>query len=208
MGFVTNSGQVCLAGTRLLVQRGIHERFCELLAQAIGKIRVGVDEPFPTLGPLANRAQYQKVLGYFDLARREGARVLAGGEPATGGSLADGLYVKPTLYGGVHNDMRIAREEIFGPVGVVIPFDSEDDAIRMANDTEYGLAAGIWTSNLSRAHRVAAQLQAGQVYVNHYQDAGVEQPMGGYKTSGIGREKGMVALQQYTQLKNVSVRLI
>lgn len=208
MGFVINSGQVCLAGTRLLVQRGIHDRFCELLAQAIAKVPVGVDQPFPTLGPLANRAQYEKVLGYFDLARREGARLLAGGEAATRGSLANGLYVKPTLYADVHNDMRIAREEIFGPVGVVIPFDSEDDAIRIANDTEYGLAAGVWTSNLSRAHRIAAQLQAGQVYVNHYQDAGVEQPMGGYKMSGIGREKGMAALQQYTQLKNVSMRLI
>jgi aldehyde dehydrogenase (NAD+) len=207
LGFVANSGQICLAGTRILVQRSIHDQFCELLAGAMKTIPIGREKPFPCLGPIANQTQFEKVLGYFDVAAEEGARLMCGGDRASGEGLEKGFYVEPTLYAGVESSMRIAREEIFGPVGVVMPFEDEEEAIALANDTEYGLAAGIWTTNLGRAHRVAARVQAGQIYVNYYLETGVEHPLGGYKKSGIGREKGIIALKQYTQLKNISIKL-
>ena len=144
---------------------------------------------------------------YFDIARSEGARAVAGGEPVRNPAWGEGWFVPPTIYADVRNDMRIAREEVFGPVLVVIPFEDEAEAIRIANDTEYGLAAGIWTQNLSRAHRVAAAVEAGQIYINEYQAGGVETPLGGFKASGYGREKGIEALHHYTQLKCVTIKL-
>lgn len=203
MGFVANSGQICLAGTRILVQRSIYEEVAQKLAGAMAMIPLGRDLPAPSLGPIANRAQYEKVLGYFEIAKQDGATLIAGGGPAKD----RGLYIAPTLYGDVDMSMRIAREEIFGPVGVLIPFDAEEDAITVANDTDYGLAAGVWTRDVSRVHRVTSALQAGQVYVNTYFEMGVESPLGGYKNSGIGREKGLMALKQYTQTKNVVIQL-
>ncbi len=205
--FVGNSGQICLAGTRVLIQKSIYEEFSHMLQAAIGGIPLGIDKPFPCLGPLASEAQFEKVMGYFDIAKQDGATLLIGGERASGDNLDQGYYVQPTIYGDVKNNMRIAREEIFGPVAVLIPFEDEDEAIAIANDTEYGLAAGIWTENLSRAHRVGARLQAGQIYVNYYIESSVEHPLGGYKKSGIGREKGTIALTQYAQLKNISIKL-
>ncbi len=207
MGFVANTGQVCLAGTRVIVQRSIYDQFCKMLAGAISMVPLGIDKPFPALGPIANQMQFEKVLSYFDVAKQDGAKLLAGGERATGEGLDGGFYIKPTVYADVNNQMRIAREEIFGPVGVVIPFDTEEEAIAIANDTEFGLAAGVWTRDLGRAHRVAGKVEAGQVYVNYYLESSVEHPLGGHKKSGIGHEKGMTAIKQYCQMKNISMKI-
>lgn len=204
--FVINAGQVCLAGTRLLVQASIHDAAVEQLAAAVAAVKVG-PQPEAMVGPITTRAQYDRVRSYFDIARQDGARAIVGGSLDARDEWNEGWFVPPTVYAGVTNGMRIAREEIFGPVLVVIPFTDEAEAIRIANDTDYGLAAGIWTQNLSRAHRVAAALEAGQIYVNEYQAGGVETPLGGYKNSGYGREKGIEALHHYTQLKCVTIKL-
>lgn len=204
--FILNAGQICLAGTRLLVQESIHDTFVKGLVAGVANVKVGPD-PDCQVGPITTHSQYERVCNFFEIAVSEGAKVECGGTAEKKDSWGEGWFLPPTIYSGVTSDMRIAQEEIFGPVLVVIPFKDEEDAIRIANDTEYGLAAGIWTNNLGRAHRVARKIQAGQIYVNEYQAGGVETPLGGYKKSGYGREKGIESLHCYTQLKCVTMKI-
>jgi aldehyde dehydrogenase (NAD+) len=204
LAVVRNSGQSCFATTRLVVDRRVREQLVQLLAQRMAGLSVGHGLDEPDVGPLISEQQFRRVMGYVESARGSGAEVVTGGEriePA--GVRAGGHFVGPTLLQGVRNDMPVAREEIFGPVQSVLEFDSLEEAVSIANDTDYGLSAGIFTRDVATAHRVAAQLQAGQVQVNRYTGAGVEVPFGGYKNSGLGREKGIEAVHHYTQVKAV-----
>jgi aldehyde dehydrogenase (NAD+) len=204
--FTWNSGQWCAAGTRLLVQESIHDAFVEKLIAEVAALRVGPEED-ATSGPITTQAQYEKVQSYFEIAKKEGLTCAIGGEAMRGGKFGEGWYIKPTVYTGVNNDNVLAREEIFGPVVVVIPFKEESDAIRIANDSDLGLSAGIWSSNIGRVHRVAARLEAGRIVVNEYGGGFVQTPCGGFKQSGYGREQGIEALGHYTQLKSIIIRL-
>jgi aldehyde dehydrogenase (NAD+) len=201
-GFTTNAGQICSSGTRLLAHRTIHDKFVAALVARVEQIRTGVD-----MGPLITQNQYRQVQDYFQVAADEGVVTATGASLADDPALAGGFYVKPTVYTGVDNTMRIAREEIFGPVLVVIPFDTDDEAVAIANDSEYGLVAGLWTSDISRAITVSERLEAGQVFVNTWSTQAVQTPFGGHKNSGFGREKGIEALQHYSHVKCVTIKL-
>ncbi|WP_250454270.1 betaine-aldehyde dehydrogenase [Caballeronia sp. ATUFL_M2_KS44] len=203
-----SSGQVCTNGTRVFVQRGVIEAFEALIDERVKRIRIGApDDPDTNFGPLASAVQLQKVLAYIDSGKREGARLVAGGARLTDGAFARGHYVEPTVFADCRDDMRIVREEIFGPVMCLLVFDDEDEAIARANDTAYGLAAGVVSENLSRAHRVIHRLDAGICWINTWGESPAEMPVGGYKQSGIGRENGIVTLNAYTRIKSVQVEL-
>ncbi|MBJ3762052.1 aldehyde dehydrogenase [Maribius pontilimi] len=201
-GFTLNAGQVCSAGTRILVQRSIYEEFTQKLAAETAKIKPGEN-----LGPIITPAQFQRVQSYFKVAEEDGARVLAGGKVAKVKGQEEGFYVEPTVYADVDNAMRIAQEEVFGPVGVAIPFDTEEDAIRIANDSDYGLIGTLWSRDISRALRVADRIEAGQIFVNIWNTMSVQTPFGGHKNSGYGREKGIEAIHHYSHLKTVTVKI-
>jgi acyl-CoA reductase-like NAD-dependent aldehyde dehydrogenase len=207
-GLYTNTGQICSAGTRLLVQEPIYDEFVEKFAARSRQIRVGNPLDFATrMGPLVSEEQLRKVERYIQIGQREGARLVCGGGRPADPELAHGFYVEPTVFADVSNDMQIAQEEIFGPVGCVIRFRDEDDAVRIGNDVIYGLAAGVQTRDLKRAHRIAKRLQAGTIWINTWHKIEPNSPFGGYKLSGYGRENGPTMIEHLTRLKQVWVDL-
>jgi aldehyde dehydrogenase (NAD+) len=208
-GMFFNQGEVCCAGSRLFVDKRIKDQFLGALADKAASLPVGnPQDPSTRMGAQVSEEQYTKILGYIDAGKKEGARVLCGGESARSKATQDrGYFIKPTVFDGVRDDMLIAREEIFGPVIAALEFDSLDDLVRRANDTNYGLAAGVWTKDIDKAHYLARKLRAGTVWVNCYNQFDAASPFGGFKESGFGREMGLHALELYTQVKSVWVRV-
>jgi aldehyde dehydrogenase (NAD+) len=203
-GIFAATGQTCVAGSRLLVQRAVHDQFVERLLDLARTARMGDPMDSSTqVGPITNKPQLEKVLKYIDIAKTEGAASLLGGRRAVAPECGNGWFVEPTIFGGVNNRMRIAQEEVFGPVLAVIPFEDDDEAIAIGNDVLYGLAAGVWTQNMRRALSMAESLQAGTIWVNTYRAVSYLSPFGGYKRSGIGRESGHEMIKEYLQVKSV-----
>jgi acyl-CoA reductase-like NAD-dependent aldehyde dehydrogenase len=206
-GIYSNSGQSCNAGSRLLVHADLYDEVIERMAGYAREAKVGPGlDPDSDFGPVVSAEQFERVVGYIDTGLSEGAEAVAGGVP-DGDGANGGYFIDPTLFTGVDDGMRIAREEIFGPVLVAQPFESLEEVAARANDTEYGLAAGLWTRDISNAHKLAAMLQAGVVYVNTWGGGDPAQPFGGYKSSGIGREKGHANLDAYLEIKTVWTQL-
>jgi len=207
-GIFVNQGQSCIAGSRLFVQRTIYESVVEGLTAHADTIRLGNGlDPNTDMGPLVSQAQLDRVTGYIRIGQEEGARVAAGGYRPKDPELADGFYIRPTVFRDVTNEMRIAQEEVFGPVVCVIPFDTEAEVVKLANSTCFGLGAGIWTRDIKRAHRLTRAIKSGMVWVNTYIDCDAAMPFGGYKMSGYGRECGREAIDLYTQSKAVWIKL-
>ena len=208
LGILFNQGQVCCAGSRIFVQDTIYDKFVPALVQAFNKVKVGLPWNDDTqMGSQINETQIKKILSYVEIAKQEGATIACGGERFTEGELAKGAFMKPTLITNVTNDMRVAQEEIFGPVAVVIKFHDEDEVVAMANDSEYGLGGAVWTKDINKAIRVARNVETGRMWVNTYNQIPEHSPFGGYKTSGIGRETHKMILNHYTQVKNIMINL-
>lgn len=207
MGVFNNSGQVCAAGTRLFVERPIYEEVVQRIAAFARAMRIGPSLDGDTqIGPLVSKKQYDRVASYLELGVAEGARLVTGGKRATGGALDQGYYVEPTVFADVRDDMRIAREEIFGPVACILPFDSFDEVIERANATRFGLAGGVWTRDITRALSAVKRIKAGSIWVNHYFAMDPAVPFGGYKMSGYGREGGNEHIASYLNIKSVWIR--
>ncbi|WP_186092893.1 betaine-aldehyde dehydrogenase [Burkholderia gladioli] len=203
-----SAGQVCTNGTRVFVDRAVKDAFIARVLERVARIRVGKPSDAATnFGPLVSPAQLDKVLGFIESAKAEGAKLLAGGERLTQGHFANGQYVAPTVFAECRDEMRVVREEIFGPVMSILDFATEEEAIERANATDYGLAAGVVTENLSRAHRAIHRLEAGICWINTWGESPAEMPVGGYKQSGVGRENGITTLEHYTRIKSVQVEL-
>jgi aldehyde dehydrogenase (NAD+)/betaine-aldehyde dehydrogenase len=208
-GIYLNTGQVCQAGSRLLLQESIKDEFLTKLKAFTSTVKIGnPEDPATTMGPVINEAQLEKVVRYVHIGQDEGAEMVCGGGRLTGEGYDEGLFVQPTIFDNVRNDMKIAQEEIFGPVLSVLTFKDADDALRIANDTVYGLASAVWTKNIDTAFKMAKGIQAGTVWVNAYHQAGLPfMPYGGYKQSGIGRELGHEGLEEYMETKAVQIKL-
>ncbi len=203
-GIFAATGQSCIAGSRLLVQESIHDAFLEKLLAIAKTARLGDPMSMETqIGPVTTRPQYEKVLSYIEIAKKEGAKLVLGGGPATRAECGKGWFVEPTVFADVSNKMRIAQEEVFGPVLSVIKFKDEDEALAIANDVRFGLGAGVWTSDIGRAFRMSQRIQAGTVWVNTYRAVSYMAPFGGFKDSGLGRENGIDAIRDYLQVKSV-----
>lgn len=202
-----NSGQVCSAGSRIFVERAIHDEFVARLAEVGRQYKIGHSlDPATQIGPIVSATQYERVCGYLDLGPREGAEVMLGGSPLTDGDFAKGFYVAPTILAQVRDEMRVAREEIFGPVGCVMPFDTVGEVIARANATSFGLAGAVWTRDISRAMTVARSVRAGTIWINHYHTMDPGVPFGGYKMSGYGREGSFDHVESYLETKSVWIR--
>jgi aldehyde dehydrogenase (NAD+) len=207
MAVFANSGQICSAGTRLFVERKVYDEFVGRVADFGKGLRVGNGlDPDTQIGPLVSEQQLERVTGYLSVARQEGARAVAGGEQLTEGPFAKGFFVPPTVFADVRDDMRIAQEEIFGPVISAIPFTDVEEVIRRGNATSFGLGSGVWTRDLSKAHRLAKGLRAGSVWINCYQAMDPAVPFGGYKMSGYGRESGLQQMEEYLNVKAVWIK--
>jgi betaine-aldehyde dehydrogenase len=203
-----STGQVCSNGTRVFVQRPVFERFLERLVERTRRLKIGDPlDPATQIGPLVSESQLDLVLGHIARAKREGVRLVTGGRRLTEGALGCGYYVEPTIFAAADDRAAIVRDEVFGPVMTVLPFDDEAEVIARANDTEFGLAAGVFTQDITRAHRVIARLDAGTCWINQYNVTPVEMPFGGVKSSGIGRENGLAAIEHYTRIKSVYVAM-
>ena len=203
-GIFAATGQTCIAGSRLLLQRSIHDQFVERLVEVAKSAQIGDPMSLDThVGPVTTPPQYKKVLDYIDIAKSEGANCVLGGGPYTGPGAKGNQFVEPTIFTNVNNQMRIAQEEVFGPVLGIIPFDTEEEAVEIGNGVDFGLAAGVWTQNIGRALRMSEKLRVGTVWVNTYRAVSFASPFGGYKRSGIGRESGLDAIKDYMQVKSV-----
>lgn len=206
IGILFNQGQVCCAGSRVFVQDTIYDKFLAEAVDAFEKVKVGLPwEKDTQMGSQINENQLKKILAYIEIGKKEGAKVATGGYRITENGLDKGCFVKPTILVDVDNKMRVAQEEIFGPVVCFIRFKDEDEVIKMANDSEYGLGGGVWTKDLNRAFRVARSIETGRMWVNNYNNVPAHAPFGGYKKSGIGRETHKVILDHYTQMKNIYI---
>ncbi|RWQ08129.1 aldehyde dehydrogenase family protein [Mesorhizobium sp.] len=208
MSVFANSGQICIAGSRLFVERSIHDEFVERLATYAKGLRIGDGiDPATEIGPLVSEKQLQRVASYLEAGTAEGATLVTGGQRLMEGALAAGNFVAPTVFAGVSDDMRIAREEIFGPVISALPFDTLDEAVERANNTPYGLAAGVFTRNVATAHQLSRKIRVGSVWVNTYHAIDPAVPFGGYKMSGYGREGGAEHLDEYLNTKGVFIKI-
>ncbi len=205
-GIFGATGQTCIAGSRLLVQRGVYERMVEGLAARAAMIRMGDPRLTETeMGTAANEPQFDKILSFIEAAKGDGARLVAGGGRAEGPGLEKGFFIQPTIFADVRNEMKVAAEEIFGPVLSIIPFDEEEEAVQIANDTAYGLASGVWSENIGRCMRMMRAIKSGVVWVNTYRVAAPQAPFGGMKDSGFGRVRGEAGIREFTQTKNVFI---